>query len=62
MMAAAVVAVGAMAILKIVNEALRLRETMRQKPEPQEVQDKAIAATTQVTERVGRGAHDALVF
>jgi hypothetical protein len=52
MMAAAVVAVGAMAILKIVNEALRLRETLRQKPEPQEVKDQAIAANAHVTERV----------
>jgi hypothetical protein len=52
MMAAAVVAVGAMAILKIVNEVIRLRETLRPKPEPQEVKDQAIAANTQVTERV----------
>jgi hypothetical protein len=52
MMAAAVVAVGGMAILKMVNEVIRLRETLRPKPEPQEVKDQAIAANTQVTERV----------
>jgi hypothetical protein len=52
MMAAAVVAVGVMAILKMVNELVRLRDNLRQKPEPQAVKDEAIAATAQVAQRV----------
>lgn len=52
MMAAAVVAVGAMAILKIVNEVIRLRETLRPRPAPQEVQDEARAAGHGLSERV----------
>jgi hypothetical protein len=52
MMAAAVVAVGAMAILKIVNEVIRLREHLLPKPATQEVRDEAAVATAHVTERV----------
>lgn len=51
-MAAAVVAVGGMAILKGVNEVLRLREMLKPKPAAQEVKDEAQAATACVTERV----------
>jgi hypothetical protein len=52
MMAAAVVCVGAMSILKIVNEFIRLRETLSPKPAPQEVQDEARAAGHGLSERV----------
>jgi len=52
MMAAAVVAVGGMAILKMVNEVIRLRQQFNPKPAPQDVQDEARAVGHGLSERV----------
>lgn len=52
MMAAVVVAVGLTCILKLVNEAMRLRASLAPKPEPREVQDEARAGAAGISERV----------
>ena len=50
--ATVMVAVGMAGILKVANEFMRLRQNLREKPEPREVQDEARAAGHGLSERV----------